>query len=93
MISNAQAARLSVEDRARILNEASSRVTDAIEALQEARERLEVAGREETSAINQLNEAQKAFDAALTEFRGQTAPRGSDWCTARHLVTEGAVSC
>jgi indole-3-glycerol phosphate synthase len=36
------------------------------------------ASRDTTSALNALNEAQKAFDAAVAEIK-KAAPRDSDW--------------
>ena len=38
----------------------------------------EIARRDETAALNRLNAAQKAFDAALAEIR-KAAPARSDW--------------
>ena len=36
-------------------------------------------------ALNRLNDAQKAFDAAVDDLRG-FAPDGSDWKSTRHEV-------
>lgn len=38
---------------------------------------------EETAALNRMNQAQKALDAALTKLR-EEAPRGSEWQMSKH---------
>lgn len=48
-----------------------------------AKEAREVASREETSALNKLNEAQKQFDAAVATVR--EAPEwGTEWHRQKH---------
>lgn len=42
------------------------------------------ASRVRTAALNKLNDAQKAFDAAVDDLRG-FAPAGSDWKTKAAL--------
>lgn len=60
-------------------------LAEKAEAVEVARRRFEdaeaaesIARSEKTSALNALNAAQKAFDAALEVFK-KAAPRESDW--------------
>lgn len=50
----------------------------AQEDYEEAKGRAEYARREETNCLNRLNEAQKAFDEAVSALK-LDAPYGSDW--------------
>jgi hypothetical protein len=65
------------------LQELTQELDDADQALQAAQLRSGHARREETEATNRLNEAQKAFDARVSEMR-KTSPHGSDWHTKVH---------
>lgn len=60
------------------ISELHQAVVSATEAHQSAQSRASIARNEETDARNRLNEAQKAFDAAVAEMRKQ-APRDSEW--------------
>lgn len=57
-------------------------VSEAQERLATARRAAAVARNEETTALNDLNSAQKALDAAYAELR-KDAPRESDWGAQR----------
>lgn len=50
----------------------------ATQVLFEATTRTESAQRQETDALNRLNEKQREFDAAVASIKKQ-APRGTDW--------------
>ena len=50
----------------------------AVDAYKSAEQRLAIARNEATTALNRLNDVQKALDVAVAELQ-KTAPRESDW--------------
>lgn len=52
----------------------------------EANAEYSMASQARTNALNKLNDAQKAFDAAETEFRASHAPRDTDWGQAERKI-------
>lgn len=60
------------------LANAVAAVASAQDQLRIMRDRLALAQREETDAINKVNEAQKLFDALVAEVK-KSAPRDTDW--------------
>lgn len=67
----AKAVVISIEDLLKELRGASGALVEAIEKKREA-------DRAEMNARHRVNEAQKAFDAAISTLKKE-APRGSDW--------------
>lgn len=65
------------------LNAARLKVSDAAARLRTADRAYSDASREQTSARNALNEAQKEFDAAVEKVRGEAASVGTDWGRSR----------
>ena len=69
-------------------------VAKATTALADAERETSFARSRETSARNDLNAAQRAFDAAVAEVR-KAAPRDSDWarCQSKPVIeiVRGAV--
>lgn len=66
----------------RLLSDLEVELAGARNQYEEARERASVASREETIALNRLNQAQKAFDERVRELRAE-APARSDWGNRR----------
>ena len=58
-------------------------VHDARAILKQVEDEYEAANRRRTTAINLVNNAQKAFDEACLTLR-KTAHRHSDWATAKN---------
>lgn len=54
----------------------------AEEAFRAARQRAESAALDEATALNWLNDAQKAFDAGVADLR-KSAPGGTGWTRCR----------
>lgn len=53
-------------------------VTDAQKAHEQAAHATQLARHRECNALNALNQAQRAFDQAVGQWK-KTAPRDSDW--------------
>ncbi len=70
------------------LSNLAAALFEATDRLDEARERSAQASRDETSARNAVNEAQRAFDLHIEMLRG-AAHRDTDW--GRELVTGRCV--
>ena len=71
-----------MNEKPKDLREAKAELESTMTAHQTAARALGDAQRDETSARNRLNNAQKAFDAAVEAIR-KDAPRDSDWHSAR----------
>lgn len=56
--------------------------------LHRATRRLDDARREETAAINRVNEAQKKFDELVALTKKTTAPSGTDWARAQRKTPD-----
>jgi hypothetical protein len=68
--------------KAQDINSARSNLIEAMAAYKLANDKASFARREETEALNRLNEAQKSFDAAIADLRAN-APLHSDWAQER----------
>lgn len=64
-----------VEERLRVLGE---RVETARSRFNDAQQRTSIARRDETEALNELNAAQKAFDAFVQQWQ-KGMPGDSEW--------------
>ena len=60
------------------LADAIAAVARAQDHLQHMSERVATARRDETDALNKVNEAQRHFDALVAEVK-KSAPRDTDW--------------
>lgn len=69
---------------AKTITDLHNDIVHAAQAHQSAQQRASIARNEETDALNRLNQAQKAFDAAIAELKKQ-APRDSEWKRERGL--------
>ena len=56
----------------------------ATEAHRDAAQTEDTARRNTVACLNNLNEAQKAVDAAIESLKGQQGNKGSDWWNAKH---------
>lgn len=65
------------------LNAARLKLNDAVVRMREADRAHTDANRERTAATNDLNEAQKGFDAIVERIRSESATLGSDWGRGR----------
>jgi hypothetical protein len=63
------------------------KLSEAYEDFQAACQKEDTARRERTACLNNLNEAQREFDKALTEFKAQHSGRDTDWHMQRHCKT------
>lgn len=63
---------------AKTISDLHTELQGALDAHASAQQRASMARSEETDALNRLNAAQKAFDAAIADLKKQ-APRESDW--------------
>lgn len=61
------------------LIQARQRLAEAVDGWEQAASKAEEARRAELTAMNRLNEAQKAFDKAVAVVQTNASPRGSDW--------------
>lgn len=62
---------------------AAMAVREANMELAKAMDASMAASRRETEARNRANDAQKAFDKVVAEFKG-SAIRGTDWASRKH---------
>lgn len=60
------------------IGEAAAKVEKARDKYLAARERMQQVNKDETEALNELNAAQKEFDAVVQQFKGTCGP-SSDW--------------
>ena len=69
------------------LANAVAAVASAQDHYHRAHEAANQARREETTALNKVNEAQRHFDALVAEVK-KSAPRDTDWCRPVGLPAE-----
>jgi hypothetical protein len=67
-----------MSEQVKTLVDLAEAVEEARFAYDEAKRQASYARNDECGALNRLNAAQKAFDAAVEELR-QKSPRDSDW--------------
>lgn len=73
-------------DKPKSIAELADDVAEATKAYENAVQEVRSAQKQQTSALNRLNEAQKAFSKQIDEFMSH-APTDTDW--KRHNISRG----